>query len=301
MAAEGERSKVRLDAFTSKVVPDPKNPGEALLVTGFLGASPEPEHTRIYWDASLSTSVDVNASDIIHIEPLPKEQSPLGGSFIWLKRAAQVFFGRSGGQSMQGKFFEGPLMAAYGGQFGGAGGAGAAGMGAGINITYSFQVICHPTIVCTLPVYCNPSPYHPCLSAYCTRYIECSALCPPQTFAGCWLTPNCPVASPGCPPVGPDTPVQGQGAAAAGAAPMQFGMMQFGIPSLICSYGPGCWFSWGACPTFFGCGPFHTPNCPRVEAAYPGPAIRWTGWACGSGYLCPGPHSIGSCGHPCTQ
>ena len=48
--AEGERTKVRLDAFTAKVVPDPKNPGESLVLTGFLGASTESKQTRIYWD-----------------------------------------------------------------------------------------------------------------------------------------------------------------------------------------------------------------------------------------------------------
>ena len=88
--ADGERTKVRLDAFTAKVVPDPKNPGESLLLTGFLGASTESKQTRIYWDPSLSSYVDVDNANIIHSEPLPKEQSPLGGSYIWVKRSAEV-------------------------------------------------------------------------------------------------------------------------------------------------------------------------------------------------------------------
>jgi hypothetical protein len=113
------RSQVRLDEFIARVVPDPKHAGDALLLAGFLGASSEPENTRIYSDASLSTYVDVEKADILHSEPLAKERSPLGGSYIWLKRGAQVSFGSAAGQSAEGKFFEGPLMAAYGGQFAG--------------------------------------------------------------------------------------------------------------------------------------------------------------------------------------
>src|SRR5215471_3436769 len=123
--AEGERTKVRLDAFTAKVVPDPKNPGQFLLLTGFLGNSSESKQTRIYWDPSLSSYVDVDTADIIHSEPLPKEQSPLGGSYIWVKRSAEVSMGSAGGSTAKGKFFQGPLMTAYGGTFGAAGGTGA--------------------------------------------------------------------------------------------------------------------------------------------------------------------------------
>src|SRR5215471_4872414 len=123
--ADGERTKVRLDAFTSKVVPDPKNPSESLLLTGFLGESSESKQTRIYWDASMGSYVDVDTADIIHSEPLPKEQSPLGGSYIWVKRSAEVSMGSMGGSTAKGKFFQGPLMTAYGGTFGAAGGTGA--------------------------------------------------------------------------------------------------------------------------------------------------------------------------------
>jgi len=340
-----ERPKTRLDEFIARVVPDPKNPAEAQLLTGFLGASSEPEHTRIYSDASLSSYIDAKTADILHSEPLSKEQSPLGGSYIWLKRDAQVSYGGAGEQSSKGKFFEGPLMTAYGGQFGAAAGAGTAAFG-GATILPSHVIVCHPTpFICTVPVYCNPSPFHPCVSHYCTQQIVCwhTPLCPV-------ITPNCPVASPGCPPVGPGTPVQGtpvqgQGAGVAAGAAMPFAIpslvcsyaagcwyswgacptqgwcggrpghppvvqeaaaagapaaMLGAIPSLVCSYGPGCWYSWGACPTQGGCGPHHTPNCPMLEAPFAGPAVYGTGWACGSGYYCPPPRSIASCGHHCT-
>jgi hypothetical protein len=318
--ADGERTKVRLDAFTAKVVPDPKNPGESLLLVGFLGASSEPKQTRIYWDASLSSFVDVETADIIYSEPLGKEQSPLGGSYIWVKRSAEVTIGSAGGSTAKGKFFQGPVMTVYGGTFGGA----AATVGAPMTPACNAP---SQAYVCQLTPACPPTPVHPCGGVshwnVCTVNIVCqhTLLCPINTAAGCWLTPACPVLTPGCPgPPGPG-PVEGPAAAAAGGAapgaqytryvctnmncpthipwcgslsyecwvteaaqcnllPVQgapAAAVPQAIPSLICSYGPGCWFSWGACPTFVGCG----PHPPRPEVAAPemvGTYRCWISW-----------------------
>ncbi|HUI56546.1 MAG TPA: hypothetical protein VLY04_16335 [Bryobacteraceae bacterium] len=283
-------AKVRLDEFTARAVPDPKNP-DALLVTGFLGAASEPNKTRIYWDASLTSYVDVDSGDILHSEPLPAAQSSLGGSYVWLRRHAEATFGSASGQTSKGKFFEGPLTAAYGGQFGAAAGAGAAGAGAALPITQN--VICRPTELCTLVAFCRQSVYSPCASHL--------VLC---------VTPACPilsaavvcVASPGCPPVGPGTPVQGgggpvEGAAAAAAMPQA-------LPSLVCSYAAGCWYSYGACPTQGACGlPIHQPVRYHAEAAAAAPQIAgsyaphcWYSWnACPTMFGVCGPHHTPAC------
>jgi hypothetical protein len=274
----------RLDEFIAKAVTDPKNPGEVLLVTGFLGASSEPEHTRIYWDASLGTYVDVKTTDISHTEPLPKEQSPLGGSYIWLKRDAQVHFG-AGGQSAKGKFFEGPLMAAYGGQFGALGG-GVAGVPAAqalavAGIGGSYAPGCwHSWNAC-------PSDYGPLCGPHqsggfctpgCPRFqaqeLAGAAAAPiAGSYAqGCWFSWNaCPsMVGPACGPHHQSyffcTPkFQAQELAGAAAAP------------IAGSYAPGCWHSWNACPSDYGpgCGPhqsrvFCTPGCPQLQAQIAG-------------------------------
>ena len=77
--------QVKIDQFTARAVPDPKNP-DAQLVSGFIGASSEADKTRIYFDPSLSSFVDVATSDILHTQPIPEDQSPLGGSYIWQMR-----------------------------------------------------------------------------------------------------------------------------------------------------------------------------------------------------------------------
>jgi hypothetical protein len=296
-AGAGTR-KIKLDELAARVVADPKTPGDTILVSGFLGDSSEPDHIRIYWDASMSSYIDTNAADVVHTEPLPKDQSPFGGSYIWLKRSASGLSGGQGGNPMTGRFFEGPLMTAYGAQFGGPAPAAAGAVGTG-TIAYSYYIACHPTI----QLYCQ-SVVHPCVSLVCTRTVqECTLLCPPV-----FTVAQCPVASPGCPPVGPGTPVQTgtpvQGQFAAMADPAAAAQMQAQmLPSLVCSYAPHCWYSWGACPTQYGCGPHITPHCPQFQAqaqAAAGPAIAgsyaphcWYSWnACPTmvGAGCGAPH-----------
>jgi hypothetical protein len=163
MAAEKSKSPStppKLDDFIAKVVPDPKNPEQLSLVSGFLGASPEPAHTRIYADASLGSYIDVKTADIAHTEPLAKEQSPLGGSYVWLKSQAQVNFGSAGQASKPGKFLEGPLAAAYGGQFGG--GAQPAYFNRATGGACERSQLCDVSIGCPGSLACNYHYTHPC-------------------------------------------------------------------------------------------------------------------------------------------
>jgi hypothetical protein len=256
--------KIKLDDVTAKVVADPKNAGDAVLATGFLGDSSDSNHIRIYWDASMASYIDVAAEDIIHTEPLPKEQSPLGGSYIWLKRSAFGLSAGQGGNPMTGRFFEGPLMAAYGQQFGGA---------AAATPAAAAQL---PSLTCTYAPGCWYS------WGFCPTFFHCG-----------------PFHTPGCPQVAAQDPI----AAAAAAGP---GM----IPSLVCSYAPGCWYSVGACPTMFHCNPWITPACPRFDAqaaAAPGAAAGvvnpesyaphcWFSWnACPTLFGGCGPHRTPGC------
>ncbi|MGA7341849.1 MAG: hypothetical protein WBX18_14695 [Terracidiphilus sp.] len=228
--ADGKKQNLRLDEFTAKVVPDPKNPGKALCLTGFLGAASEPDQTRIYWDPSLTSYVDVANADILHSEPLPAAQSPLGGSILWVSSSAEVTAGSSGGQSAKGKFFEGPVMSAYGAGFGPAAGAAAA-----------------PAAAFEPPVVAG-SYARGCWYSY--------DACPTMFGCGPHRTPACPMVE------------HAAGAAAAPAA-------AFEPPVVAGSYARGCWYSYDACPTMFGCGPHRTPACPMVAHAAAAPAAQF--------------------------
>jgi hypothetical protein len=198
--------------------------------------------------------VDINNADILHSEPLPKEQSPLGGSYLWVSSGAEVTQGTAGGQSRKGKFFEGPLMSAYGGTVGSGAGTAVAGTYAP-HCWYSWNAC--PTLF-------GCGPHHTPACPMVEPAHALTAGCPPNAAAGaapavagsyaphCWYSWNaCPTLygcaphhTPACPMV--ERPGGGGGGG--------------GIAG---SYAPGCWYRFNACPTMYGCGgPHHTPACP---------------------------------------
>jgi hypothetical protein len=310
-------SKKKYDAFIAKVVSDPTKPPETLLIQGFLGASSEADHTRVYADVTLDSYVDVANADIIHMEPLPKEQSPMGGSYLWIKKSADVLPGSGEAERKGAKFLEGPIaaQAAAGGQ--------QAAPAAPITLPL---VACHPTILVqacpSLLVHlCPPSANHLCPSIQIkcppTPQVVCppTPLCPPTPHLICPppRTPFCPV-SPFCPSVnvichtltephcfvsgGPGcgvTPQQGGVGGGEGFAAMAAPQVPPSIlPQLACPTIPAACPSVAVCPTEV---PIHCPThvqCPSVAgfhcpsvAGYQCPSVA--GFHCPSvaGYQCP--------------
>ena len=283
-----EEPKPKLDAFTAKVVGDPSNPQETLLLQGFLGSSSEDKHTRVYTDVTLDTYIDVANADIIHSEQLPKDQSPFGGSFIWVKKAADVLQGKAGAERKKAKFLEGPIAAEA---------AGAVGTGIGTSGINTQVVLCHPTIIvqaCRPTPVCPPTPLHHCpppLTPFCpTRLTYCVPITVNQHQCVASGGPGCGVYTPETPQIGPIGEV-GQFQAQAFAAPA--------IPPS--NVGAQCITSASVCacptqvaaichPTLQNCPSVHGYHCPSV-ASYQCPSVA--GYQCPSvaGYQCASVHN----------
>ncbi len=119
---EEPKGKPQEDDFISKIVKDPAQPPDVLLLTGYLGASSEPGYTRLYFDAQLSNYVEIPDAAILHIQKIPAEQSPLGESYVWIDKNAEIIHGKVGPNRPKAKFLEGPILQDFmrGAQFGGA-------------------------------------------------------------------------------------------------------------------------------------------------------------------------------------
>ncbi len=102
----GQRS-----GFVARVVRDPAQPPNALLLTGFLGDSSEAGHTRLYFDAELASYVEIPDEAILHVEPMAREQSPLEGFLVWIQRDARLIQGKVGSPRVSASFLEGPIAA----------------------------------------------------------------------------------------------------------------------------------------------------------------------------------------------
>src|SRR5258708_17742534 len=193
--------KPKRDNFISKIVKDPTNPPKTILLKGYLGESSEEGHTRLYLDAQLSNYVEVPDDAILHEQDVPKDQSPLGETYVWIDQDAQVIHGAAGPQRQKSKFLEGPIAAAAAGA-----GLGPIAPVSGIGPACQTGIQCFPTPLCV------PTPFPFCdpQTPVCTPLPHCVATplpfchvtadCQLQT-AGCPVTPACPSPTPfiGCP------------------------------------------------------------------------------------------------------
>jgi hypothetical protein len=190
------KGKIPQDDFVSKVVKDPKQPPDTLMLTGYLGDSSEEGYTRLYFDPELRSYVEVPNDAILHTQPISKESSSLGGHHVWIKRDAEVIHGKVGPERTKAKFFEGPIAAA------------AAGAAAPLAITVLPNCgITHATVcVCPpiTPVHGCPSPLPHCPPS------PPPLLCPVTPLHGCPPpTPLCPTLPIHCPTVLCHTPLHG--------------------------------------------------------------------------------------------
>ncbi len=103
--------KPKMDDFVSKIVTDAKNPPHTLLLKGYVGASSEEGHIRLYLDSELSDYVEIPEAAILHSQEMPKDKSSIGGSYIWIQRNAKVIHGPVVNDRPKASFLEGRIMA----------------------------------------------------------------------------------------------------------------------------------------------------------------------------------------------
>jgi hypothetical protein len=84
------------------------------MLSGYVGASSEPGHTRLYLDPEFRSYVEIPNDAILHTQEIAPEQSILGGSLVWIPRNAQLIHGTAAPARIKATFLEGRLQQAYG-------------------------------------------------------------------------------------------------------------------------------------------------------------------------------------------
>lgn len=110
---EGDGPNIRYDDFVGRIVQDPNEPPNVMLLSGYLGSSSEEGHVRLYLDEELGRYVEIPEKAIRHTQELPPEQSPLGGSLVWIDRDAEVVHGAAGTERRKATFLEGQIAQDY--------------------------------------------------------------------------------------------------------------------------------------------------------------------------------------------
>jgi len=148
MAKNQNDHQPKRDAFVSEVVKDPKAPPDALLLSGFIGDSLEPGHTRLYFDPQLRGYVEIPNDAILYSRTIPETVSPLGGAYLWIKRDAEII--QTATARFKARFLEGRIATAYGADAGVAAGTapGVAGVARADTLYWCNSANCE-TIGCT--------------------------------------------------------------------------------------------------------------------------------------------------------
>jgi hypothetical protein len=257
--------------FVAKIVKDPKNPPATLMLTGYLGASSEDAHTRLYFDPNLSNYVEIPNDGILHTQAAATDDG-LGATHVWIKRDAVLTYGPASSQRPKGTFLDGPIMQDH------MAGAAAAARG-GVAFPVTLPPVCGGIslpITCPATPYCPPS-MQPCISLPVICNWPARTLAPP-CFPHTVGPPCLMSAQVACPTVGPCPSIACHSLACQGpggpgmqrAANMQAGEMVVAT-------------EWAYC-TWFVCGPGGGGG---VHTQVAGVATTWPGCtqACGPSFI----------------
>lgn len=241
-----KRPTVDTHPLVKALVPDPsKPPVSTIKLVGLPGDSPNPDTTRLWLDASLTSYVDVPTAAILHTEALPDN----GGTVLWVEADAQLVYGTMTSHAAQASFLSGSIGSAHLAAAAGAGpvpGApvptppvtlpSACGCASRLAGCPSLPICPSETMP---PSHCGPCPTH---QVWCQRSVL--VVCPPTHHI--WCQPTSPLlcrpsVAQACPSVHVICPTP----SAVGGCPSQ------ACPSVhvICPTPSAV----DACPSFGGC------------------------------------------------
>ena len=208
-------------SFVRDIVSDPKSVPDVMLLYGYLGASSEEGHERLYLSPDLTNYVEVPTAAILHQMAAPKEQDPHGGVTLWVKKDAALVYKMAPAAEALAHYFAGAIAG------GAAPGPQPAALGAP---NFAVQTL-HPH-VCT--VQCN------------TRYPYCGTVTPACSYgASCWCLPPAAaaMAAAGPQPAALDAPNFGAQTLHPHVCTVQCNTRYpyCGTVTPACSYGASCW------------------------------------------------------------
>jgi hypothetical protein len=244
MAQQPRQPSADAAPFVRDIVSDPKNVPDVMLLYGYLGASSEEGHDRLYLSPDLTNYVEVPKDAVLHRMEAPKEQDPHGGVTLWVKKDAALIYKMAPAAEALAHYFAGAVQA----------GAGQAAAAAGVRPT--------PPLTLGWPA-CGVTIAGPCLSHhvtcmhFCTHVTPCHPThgqpqCPFPTEVTCGPVCHASPAPAGC---GVPGGQPGQAAMAAGCV----GFTAVATVPIACT--PACSIF---CPTQQGwvCWSHRTPCCP---------------------------------------
>jgi hypothetical protein len=117
MAEEKPKKGSKDDALrehdlVGKIVTEAGQPGNAVMLVGYVGKSGSNDIVRLYLNLNFDEYVDINRADILHAAEAPQDVLTFGGTYIWCKKDAHLNHVYVESNKLQAKFLEGSLSQA---------------------------------------------------------------------------------------------------------------------------------------------------------------------------------------------
>jgi hypothetical protein len=109
---EGARGRDE-DKLIEALVPDTSQIPDVRVLIGFLGKSTRERYWRLYLTATLNEYVEFARDDVVHSHALESDESPLGGTVVWLKREANLQHTQSASREAQADFLRGSISTGF--------------------------------------------------------------------------------------------------------------------------------------------------------------------------------------------
>lgn len=86
------KKKISEESWINALLEDGKPIENVSSLFGYVGPSEVDDCLRLYFDLTLQNHIDIKHEDVLHNISLSKSQSPLGGDYIWIKRATEYLY-----------------------------------------------------------------------------------------------------------------------------------------------------------------------------------------------------------------
>ena len=112
--APGDSTRqLKQDRLVENLIPNPSDPRPTIQLTGWLGKSSKEGCWRLYLTPQLSEYVQFLDTAVVHSQPVPEDQSPLGGTMIWLDASTPLEYTQIVQRQVQADFLSGGITSEY--------------------------------------------------------------------------------------------------------------------------------------------------------------------------------------------
>jgi hypothetical protein len=93
MAEDKSPSGIAEHPVVAKLIADPSSPPNFVVLTGYVGRSPQAESLRLYSTPAFDAFVELRRDAVLHSHAVPDDPAGLGRSALWVKAGTPVLSG----------------------------------------------------------------------------------------------------------------------------------------------------------------------------------------------------------------